>query len=260
MKKILTSILFAIMPTLLVAQNEQKLALNVVFIGNSITQGAQLKDPLSESPPAQCGKWLQMQTGIATATVFNKGVSGSTTVDFLPASHTLLLKVEHIADSLALQTEKTLLFSVMLGTNDSASKGPNGAPVSAPQYFTNIKVIVDELLSRYPQSLVVLHRPIWYSPNTHNGAIYLKDGLNRLVSYFPQLQTLVNDYSMTRPDRVFMGDTDAFDYFQSNYLTDFNPEQGHAGTFYLHPNGKGATQLGESWGKAIYRVFHSKGL
>jgi hypothetical protein len=51
-----------------------------------------------------------------------------------------------------------------------------------------------------------------------------------------------------------MGDTEAFDYFKANYLTDLIPEEGNAGTFYLHPNEKGAAVLGEYWGKAIMKV------
>lgn len=233
-------LLLAVMPTLLLARNGQ--ALEIVLIGNSITQGVQLSDPLVESSPAQCGQWLQKQAGITTATIYNQGVNGSTTVDFLPASHTLLHRVEKLADQLVEQSKNTLFFSIMLGTNDSASKGHNGAPVSPVQYFTNNKAIVDELLSRYPKSLIVLNHPIWYSPDTHNGATYLKDGLNRLIKYLPQLQSLVSDYSLSHPNRVFMGDTDAFDYFKNNYLTDFILEDDHAGTFYLHPNGKGAAQ------------------
>lgn len=247
-----------ILPTLLCAQKESKVSLNIVFIGNSITYGAQLKAPLVESPPVQTVEWLRKQAGIVAVDFSNQGVGGSTTVDFLPASRTFLPKVKQAADAFVQQSKNTLLFSLMLGTNDSASKGPNGSPVSAPQYFTNVKVIADELLSRYPQCLIVLHRPIWYSPNTHNGATYLKEGLNRLESYLPQLQTLVGDYALSHPNRVFMGDMDAFDYFKENYLTDFDPEEGHAGTFYLHPNQKGAAQLGQFWGKAIDKVIQKR--
>lgn len=87
--------------------------------------------------------------------------------------------------------EATLVFSLMLGTNDSAIKGPNGSPVQPAQYKTNVKVIADELLALYPDSRIVLHRPIWYSPNTYNGAMYLKEGLNRLERYFAEINQLV---------------------------------------------------------------------
>jgi hypothetical protein len=48
-----------------------------------------------------------------------------------------------------------------------------------------------------------------------------------------------------------MGDTDGFDYFKTHYKNELFPEKGNAGTFYLHPNRKGASALGELWGKAI---------
>jgi len=32
------------------------------------------------------------------------------------------------------------------------------------------------------------------------------------------------------------------------------PEQGHQGTFYLHPNKQGAAALGNFWGDAINKV------
>ena len=58
-----------------------------------------------------------------------------------------------------------------------------------------MKTIVDKLLALYPKCKIVLHRPVWYSPNTYNGAKYLEEGLNRLQSYYPELQALVLDYS-----------------------------------------------------------------
>ena len=89
----------------------------------------------------------------------------------------------------------------MLGTNDSAITGPNGAPASPGKYHENMKTIIDKLLALYPKCKVVLHRPVWYSPNTYNGAKYLEEGLNRLQSYYPELQALVLHYSKHFRDR-----------------------------------------------------------
>lgn len=240
--------------TPLLLQAQQKVELNIVYIGNSITQGALLKNPAQEAPPAQASLWLQKQPAMKVE-YSNQGVSGATTVDFLPASQTLFPKVKQATHLLKNNPQATLLFSIMLGTNDSAVKGPNGAPVSPQQYYTNMKVIMDELLSLYPHCLMVVHRPVWYSPNTYNSATYLKEGLLRLESYLPQLQALVGQYQARHPKQVFMGDVEAFEYYKANYLTDFTPEEGSAGTFYLHPNKKGAAKLGEFWGKAIYKVI-----
>ena len=122
---------------------------------------------------------------------------------------------------------------------------------SPAKYYENMKTIIDKLLALYPECKIVLHRPVWYSPNTYNGAKYLEEGLNRLQSYYPELQALVLDYSKHFPGQVFMGDTDGFDYFKTHYKNELFPEKGNAGTFYLHPNRKGASALGELWGKAI---------
>lgn len=239
-------------PVLLYAQKGKNVELNVVFIGNSITQGVLLSDPSQEAPPVKTIQWLRQQPGINVIEFSNQGVSGATTVDFLPASQNLFPKVKAAAERLTQQhPQAILLFSVMLGTNDSAIKGPNGSPVSPQQYATNMKVIIDELLSVHPQARFILHRPVWYSPNTYNGSMYLREGLQRLESYLPQLQSLVGQYELKLPNQVYMGDMAAFDYIKANYQTDVTPEEGNAGTFYLHPNKKGAEMLGEYWGKAI---------
>src|SRR6266571_607597 len=63
----------------------QKKNLNIVYIGDSITQGVQLTDPGKEAPPAIATAWLRKQKGIGKVEFSNQGVSGFTTVDFLPA-------------------------------------------------------------------------------------------------------------------------------------------------------------------------------
>ena len=84
--------------------------------------------------------------------------------------------------------------------------------------------------------------------------MYLQEGLSRLQTYFPQIDALVGDYAITHKGHVFMGDTKAFSYFKKNFLTELIPEKGQQGTFYLHPNRKGAVSLGVFWGKAISKV------
>ena len=76
-----------------------------------------------------------------------------------------------------------------------------------------------------------------------------------MQGYIPLIDALVADYATTNPNHVFVGDTKAFDYFKINHLTDFQAEQGRQGTFYLHPNKKGAIALGEFWGQAILNVL-----
>lgn len=236
-------------------KEEVKKNINIVFIGNSITQGVLIDNPSHNAPPVKAALVLTGKPGVASVKYSNQGVSGCTTVDYLPQTETLFPKAKTAANKFAEETWATLIFSIMLGTNDSAIKGPNGAPVSAEKYKENMTTIVDKLLALYPGCKIVLHRPVWYSPNTYNGAMYLKEGLNRLQSYYPILQSLVKDYSGRFPGQVFMGDTEAFDYFKANYQSHLIPEEGNAGTFYLHPNVKGAAVLGNYWAEAIMKAL-----
>jgi len=237
------------------AQSPKK-DINIVFIGNSITYGAQLTYPEAEAPPVIASQYLMRKDRIGRVSYANQGHSGYTTVDFLPTGKTFAL-VESAAKSFA-NKEALLVFSIDLGTNDSAISGPNGAPVSPQHYRENLKTIADRLLTEFPGCIIIVQRPIWYSPNTYNGAKYLAEGLKRLQSYFPEIRHLVQSYTTSNPKQVFTGDTRAFSYFKAHYLTDLTPEQGHQGTFYLHPNKKGAVALGNFWRKAIYRIVRSR--
>lgn len=230
---------------------------NIVFIGNSITYGAQIANPAQDAPPKQVQLYLSDKKNIGTVQFVNCGVSGSTTLDFLPGSGALFARTmqNKTVKTFKKDKETPLYFSIMLGTNDSAIKGPHGAPVSPENYKANLKKIIDRLLADFPSCKIILHRPIWYSENTYNGAMYLAEGLNRLQTYTPQIEAIIKEYKEIAPKRVFMGDTEAFQFFKKNYLTHFVAEEGYAGTFYLHPNEQGAKKLAEFWGDALYKVI-----
>ena len=232
----------------------QKKNLNIVYIGDSITQGVQLADPGKEAPPATAAAWLRKQKGMGKIEFSNQGVSGFTTVDFLPSANTVFPRADKAASALN-SKDATLVFFIMLGTNDSAIIGPNGSPVSPEKFHDNLKTIIDRLLQHFSDSKFVIQKPIWYSPNTYNGSMYLQEGLSRLQSYFPQIDQLVSEYKKVNAGHVFTTDTKAFDYFSKHYSTDLIPEQGHEGIFYLHPNSKGDVILGQFWGEAIYKVI-----
>jgi lysophospholipase L1-like esterase len=252
MKKYLlvVSLLF-IFSAIALAQHK-KPALNIVFIGNSITQGVQLANAATEAPPATAAAYLQKQKNLDTVSFSNQGHSGYTTLDFLPGTGTFS-KVEDAANGFA-NKDALLIFSIKLGTNDSAIHGPHGAPVSPEDYQKNLKTIVDKLLADFPKAIIIFQHPLWYSPNTYNGSKYLQEGLSRLQSYVPMIDALVKTYSVTNPKQVFVGDTKAFAYFEKDHLTDLIPENGKQGTFYLHPNKKGAEALGKFWGMAINKI------
>ncbi len=228
-------------------------SLHIVFVGNSITQGALLAHPAAEAPPATAAAYLGARCPALHVDFSNCGVSGSTTVDFLPVADKLFPRVISAANGFASQPG-LMIFSISLGTNDSASTRTTGAPVLPQQYYTNLKVIVDELLKTYPGCKVVLQYPLWYSPTTFNGAMYLQAGLDRLQSYFPMIERLVKEYADTHPGRVWDGDPKAFSLFREHHQEYFTPENGHAGTFYLHPNRRGAEVLGRIWGETILKA------
>jgi lysophospholipase L1-like esterase len=249
-----TSILITLMYVLGLGHSfaQAKRDVNIVFIGNSITYGAGL-DPATEAPPAIAVNYLKQQGNIGNVAFANQGHSGYTTVDFLPSTHGAFKDVEQAARAFA-NKQALLIFSIKLGTNDSAIEGPTGAPVFPEVYYQNLKTIADSLLKEFPGCIIILQHPIWYSPNTYNGAKYLAEGLQRLQNYIPEIDQLVEDYATVYPKRVFVGDVKAFDYFKKHSLTDLRPENGHAGIFYLHPNKQGAVALGTFWGEAINKV------
>jgi lysophospholipase L1-like esterase len=225
--------------------------LNIVFIGDSITIGGG-----ENSPPNRCAEYLKQQAGIGKVNFSNQGLSGQTTVDFLPSQKKRFPKVIEAAEQFKNVQDAQLLFSVMLGTNDSAVKGPNGSPVSPEQYRNNLKEIIDKLLADYPQARVILHRPIWYSDTTQNSSTYLLEGQLRVAAYAPEIEKLLEYYAGT-PDkaRVFSGGTKSFYYFKKHYENTMNHETGAKGTFFLHPNKRGADILGRFWGSAVQDIL-----
>lgn len=234
----------------------EKNNLNIIFIGDSITHGARLKDFTTQAPPNFAAAYLQEQHVFGKIQFSNQGVSGFTTVDFLPATKKAYPKVTAAANTFYADKSATLVFSIMLGTNDSAISGPNGSPVSPENYSANLKTIADSLFARYPECKIIINQPVWYSTNTANGhSTYMQEGLTRLQSYFPEIEALVKAYQSNHPHQVFMGDKKGFAYFRKNYLTDLGDEKGPHGTFYLHPNEKGAIALGNLWGQAIARAL-----
>ncbi|MVN92698.1 GDSL-type esterase/lipase family protein [Mucilaginibacter aquatilis] len=224
---------------------------NVVFIGDSITHGTVAKD---QSPPVFTGHLLREKLG-PNVQVSNQGVSGFTTVDFLPATKKMFPKVKAAANNFYADSTAQLVFSIMLGTNDSAIKGPNGSPVSPENYQANLKTIADSLLAAYPKAKIVFNYPLWYSDNTHNRSSYLKEGQQRVLSYHPQIHALVKQYKKSNPHHVFEGDRKSFKYFEKNYLTYLKPENGTQGTFYLHPNTQGEQVLAKLWSTAILKAL-----
>ncbi|HEX4264163.1 MAG TPA: GDSL-type esterase/lipase family protein [Verrucomicrobiae bacterium] len=222
---------------------------NIVFVGDSITYGATLADPTTQASAVQCMQSLGTRFNMAVR-MSNQGHSGATTVDWLP-SNSYFQGAEAAAAALEASEPGQLIFSIMLGANDSAQSGTDGSPVSPSDFMANLQAITDQFLDDYPTAYVFVHYPTWYSTNTHNGAVYDAPGLARLLTYFPEIDQLISNCAITHPGLVFAGDKLAFNTFSNHYLTDLTPESGVEGTFYLHPNATGAAILGGLWANAI---------
>lgn len=234
-------------------KKEQKI--NIVFIGDSITEGSALADPKTEAAPIYVAELLRHRKNISAVNINNRGFSGHTTVDFLPKNNIDFPKVVQAADVFAQDKTAVLLFSIMLGTNDSAMFGPNGAPVQAVQYKDNLSVLINTLIEKYPEAKFVIQYPLWYSPNTHNNAGYMQEGLDRLSSYSSQIETLYAAYKLSHPNKVYLGSKGVFSFFQKKHKKMFKAENGKHGVFYLHPNAKGSKALAEFWVKGIQKAI-----
>lgn len=236
---------------------------NIVFIGNSITYGATHRNSDRTAPPVQCAAWLSAQDGIDTVSIVNCGRSGRTTYHFLPDKGAVVPKGDPtyfddvVRRTRRLQAEhpdRPLVFSIMLGTNDSAER-PRNHRTAPGQYVRNMTVIIDSLLALWPDAHVVLQRVIYYTPGyvTKMGSVMDDSSLAMLRRYYEGYGEII---AHCRRGHVHIGDTLAYDYFKTHYRTDVTLQHGGKGEpYYLHPNEQGAKVLGEYWGKAILRVL-----
>ncbi len=247
MKRLLILLCFVLATTDCVrARHLAQKPCRLVFIGNSITYGALHADRERTAPPVVASDYVAGLLGAEVA-FRNCGRSGATTVDFLPERDADFKRVRKaIAELRAEPGDAYYVVSIMLGTNDSASTRTTGAPVSNEDYARNLRSIMDAVRELCPGAIFVLQRPIWYSDNTYNNAMYLVEGRKRLEGYAGVLRALAEE-----ADDVYPGDERSYDLFRENYRKLFFPEDGHAGVFYLHPTEKGARKLAKNWARAI---------
>lgn len=231
---------------------EPKENINLLFIGNSITAGATLSSASTQAPPIVCRKLVEQATGITT-NVYNGGHSGITTWGYLPGRDDFT-RIVNNAKAFKKQNGGLIYISIMLGTNDSACTTTEGAPVSPNTYGNNIRTIINALIEAVPDCKILLNYPIWYSPNTHNGAKYLQEGLDRLRSYYPILDGIVEEYN-----QVYAGNRGVWEYFEDNKVL-FTKEAGNSGNFFLHPNVTGAQRLAEIWAKSLLEIMKKDGI
>ena len=244
-------IVLAFLMTLLVAgyataQQEY----NIVFIGNSITYGATHKTPQKTNPTVSCVKFLKEQ-GL-TVHSKNMGKSGKTSRDFLPGRKGYWPATKKAAAELAeAYPQAQMVFSIMLGTNDAAIRTKKSCWKS--DIFRNsMTLLIDSLQAIYPQAVFVLQQDPYFSPNVEkeSGTKMDEGCLKQLRDYWTVDQQLAKE----RPN-VFLGSDQIYTFFEQNHQEMMTPEEGLQGTFYLHPNAKGAAELGVLWGKAFIEVL-----
>lgn len=243
----------------------QRQSYNVVFIGNSITYGALHNQRELTAPPVQCARWLSQQDGVDTVYFKNCGRSGRTTYHFLPNAADVIPAgdktyfsdvVSKTRELVKANPELPLIFSIMLGTNDSVERKHN-SHTEPDNYVGNLCAIIDSLLNLWPDAHVVLNKPIWYLPDyvTIGGSVASKKSLKLLDTYYECFPRVVEK---SKAGHVHIGDNKAYDYFKKHYKTDvFEEKDARGKSYWLHPNEQGAKQLAEYWGKAILPVLNS---
>ena len=234
------------------AQNLKKQTCNIVFIGNSITEGALHTNKAKTAPPVFAAEFVGKALS-CNVNFRNCGRSGATTVDFRPDQNKDFKRVKKAIEDIQALSYEPIIFSIMLGTNDSANFGPNGSPVSNSDYKKNLLTMINEIRRLCPNAIFVLQQPIWYSPNTHNASQYLVAGQKRMIGY----TNILIELAAENKD-IYLGDCDAFDFFSNKYEKYMFAENGQAGVFYLHPNEKGAKKLADYWADAIVSTIKAE--
>ena len=246
----------------LTAQAQQR-SYNLVFIGNSITYGALHQQRELTAPPVQCGLWLSEQLGIDTVYVANCGRSGKTTYHFLPNKADVVPAGDSTYFPDVVKSTRALVkahpglplvFSIMLGTNDSVERKHN-SHTTPDNYVCNLCAIIDSLHTLWPDAHVVLNKPIWYTPDyvTKNGSVASKKSLKLLDTYYNCFSQVV---ARSKTGHVHIGDSEAYGYFRQYYQTDvFEEKDARGKSYWLHLNEQGAKRLAEYWGKALLPVI-----
>ena len=248
-----------------VAPSRPQTSANVVFIGNSITYGALHQQREQTAPPTQCADWLSAQEGIDTVYFRNCGRSGRTTYHFLPRQEDVVPEgdktyfgdvVDKTSQLVKEHPGLPLLFSIMLGTNDTVERTKN-SHTTPEAYAHNLCSIIDSLLVLFPEAHVVLNKPTWYYPDyvTKGGSIASEQSIKLISDYFKEFDNVV---AHCKKGHVHIGDSSAYEYIKEHYRTDVFEETDSRGkSFWLHPNERGAKKLAEYWGKALLPLIKS---
>jgi lysophospholipase L1-like esterase len=234
--------------------------INLVLIGDSITAGTVSADPGPDLVNA-----LSEMTQVRSIQYSNAGHGGTSLSEWAQTGsayngvwYTAAASTTPSDNSSAYTLSQSypsnqLVFSIMLGTNDSTTNGL-GAGVgtqTAAQYKTNLASLVSRLSTDWPNAKIIVHYPIWFSPNiSASGVIYDEAAQARLITYFPMIDQVVG----ANPGKVYAGDRDGYNWFAANYTMSglYVNQSGSNGTYYLHPSStSGNTALTLFWAAAI---------
>ncbi len=246
MKRLISIMAAVVLSMTAMAQQEY----NIVFIGNSITYGATHQAPQKTNPVISCAKYLKEQ-GLTVHTK-NMGKSGKTSRDFLPGRKGYWSATKKAAAELAeAYPNGQMVFSIMLGTNDAAIRTKKSCWKS-DIFLSSMTTIIDSLQVLYPQAVFVLQQDPYFSPNVEkeSGTKMDEACLKQLRDYWTVDQQLAKERA-----NVFVGSDEIYAFFEQNHQEMMTPEEGLQGTFYLHPNAKGAAELGKLWGKALVEIL-----
>ena len=230
----------------------------IVFVGDNITNSTAPSDIITDAATTECAKNLSQGFGL-TVHISNQADNKFTTTDWRPSSNTNsdFQHAIEAAQSLETQQHGQLIFSIMLGANDSAGYGPN-KPVAPSIYEDNLQSMIDQFLVNYPDAFVFLHYPIYRPANGQINEELAPLALKRLHSYLPMIDALVSTNATRHPNRVFAGDKTAIDYFSTNYSSALTPEKNLQDAFSANPNDTDALALGRYWADAIGAVIEKR--
>ena len=196
-------------------------ALNIGFIGDSITAGT------NGNPVAAMVAFLSTKGYAAVAT--NKGVSGTSTTDWLPGGSYLPAAIS------AFQSAGVTVVQVMLGTNDWRT--PNS--LTAAQHSANMRAIVAAL--RTAGFLVMINKAPWMLPNENagNGQVWPDDANFRTLTGWKANVSLCDGVT------VAVGDTGFHQYTSLNNLSVLD-------SYGIHPKDAANNNLlGQYWALAF---------
>jgi len=159
----------------------------------------------AKTPPAKGGivfagsstieKWASAQDGFLPLEILNRGIGGSTTLQWL-----------YLCDPLILAYEPRLVV-FFCGTNDL---GANGTPAQADEVLANTRYILDRILGKLPDCRI-LYLSVTKAPS-RQGSWAAMDRVNEAVKLLAEKEPRMVYYEMNRLVFTDSGEADETKY------------------------------------------------